>query len=382
VLLSACGRHELTPEELYEQQAGAVFSVYGTYASGDRFRGSGFFISGCGIAMTNHHVIADKVTAWAITHDGHRFAILGYYAYDLDNDIAVIQVGKEMHAYFDDGTEDPIPSGNHISTFQYVTLGDSDEVATGQDVFVISSPGGRRNTFHRTYVSRYAPVVTRICGRSDVYGIWEVVAPITGGSSGGAVFNANGEVVGLLSLALHSEPRTVGYFVPIDRLDRAGIVPGEYLPLPLWDRMLTDGYEPFPYVPVFGLASPNAMRLGTRVITDDIPTQGDEPILLFRHSEHLIEYSLPSIRAADDIGDDVVAYLEMLVNYGFRTRSYFTDEELPPGFLPSGMIAVVLYHGKHDISVIMAVHYVRGEVLIAICNGDVFVPIYGEIYVD
>lgn len=128
--------------------------------------GSGFFISSDGRIVTNYHVI-DAATQGTVTvNGGQKYDISSVLGYNKDQDLAVIQIS---------GTGFPI-----------CTLGDSSKVAVGDPVVAIGSPLGIQNTVSEGIVSK----------------LWEdgslqITAPISPGSSGGALFNMYGEVIGV-----------------------------------------------------------------------------------------------------------------------------------------------------------------------------------------
>jgi serine protease Do len=74
------------------------------------------------------------------------------------------------------------------SEIKPVKIGDSDEVKAGDNVIVVSSPGSQENTV--TYAKVYEDTVAD-----------EILIPSAGlgaGSSGGAVFNMDGELIGIV----------------------------------------------------------------------------------------------------------------------------------------------------------------------------------------
>ncbi len=72
-----------------------------------------------------------------------------------------------------------------------VKIGDSDEVKVGDTVYIISSPHGEKNVITSGEVLKSAHYTNKIFGMT--------VEPITEtGSSGGAVFNLKGELIGIV----------------------------------------------------------------------------------------------------------------------------------------------------------------------------------------
>ena len=239
----------LTPAQIYEDNVDAVFIIYTFDANGNfSGNGSGFFVSSAGVAITNHHVMVDAPHAIILTQDGREFDISGYYSYDLGNDLAMIQV---------DGGG---------SSFPFLTMGDSGALRVGDSVFAIGSPYGEHNTFSIGNVSRRVNTLDY-----DIYSInnlIQITAPISPGSSGGALLNDAGEVIGITT-AVHTIGANMGYAVPIDRVNMSDSGGGRYFPLPIGraaqaapppagGQPFTEVYSLAPSVPTFGSVSSNA----------------------------------------------------------------------------------------------------------------------------
>jgi S1-C subfamily serine protease len=221
------------PEEwnLTELEVSMYYRYYFTLPSGIYVpHGSGFFANADGVAVTNHHVVRDIEHMVARTHDGEIHQIVGYYSYDINNDIAIIQVEG---------------SGFSHTTFSEIPVG------VGDYAFAIGSSAGDPNTFTSGVVSRFAQEI-----QFDIYTVKDVIqftAPIYGGNSGGPVFNHFGQVLGVVS-AGSIERASVGFAVRIDRVDLAGALNASITPFPLDDgTMFTetprDYYDSFPTVP-------------------------------------------------------------------------------------------------------------------------------------
>ena len=214
--------HALTPAQIFEKNAYAVFSVLVSFGGREDIIGSGFFITDTGVAVTNHHVMAGWPYASVKTHDGEQFDILGYYFYDFNNDIAIIVV---------DGLG---------TRFQYVTLGDPNDLRVGDDVFTIGTPlGAFQNTFSSGILSGFVEV-----SEYDIYRVYDMLqftAPISPGNSGGPLFNDRGEVVGINSAAVPGYiGQNLNFAVPIDRVDLHSYVGGQFMQLPIGSDMYSD----------------------------------------------------------------------------------------------------------------------------------------------
>ncbi|MCL1842714.1 MAG: stalk domain-containing protein [Defluviitaleaceae bacterium] len=238
---SAAVSPTLTPAQIFANNVDAVFILH-TYDAAMRPTGggSGFFINPYGVAVTCHHVMVNASYAFAITEDGREFEVVGFYSYDIYNDLAVIQV---------DGQGE---------TFTYLVPGDSDAVRVGDSVFAIGSPFGEQNTFAISYVSRIVPWLD--FGIYSVEDMIQITAPIYPGSSGGALLNDAGLVIGVTA-AIDPTRAGVAFVIPIARVDSGT---GEYTPLPVTPPSPTRGlgeilfYAQFPSIPDFLSVSPNA----------------------------------------------------------------------------------------------------------------------------
>jgi putative serine protease PepD len=177
--------------------------------------GSGVILTADGRVLTNNHVVsgADQVTV--TLNDGRSFqaTVLGT---DAASDLAVLRLN---------GASGLVPA----------TLGDSSTVKVGDEVVAFGSPGGLQGTVTSGIVSALNRDVnvstgeqprnpfTR-SGNQNTYKAIQTDASINQGNSGGALVNANGEVIGINS-AMYSPVSTadgsagsvgIGFAIPIN----------------------------------------------------------------------------------------------------------------------------------------------------------------------
>ena len=157
-----------------------------------RGSGSGFVIQG-GYIVTNNHVVDNAKSMTVILEDGRELAakLVGT---DPKTDLAVIKV---------DGA----------SVAPALPWGDSNRARPGDNVFAMGSPFGLGNTVTAGIVSARG----RSLGQSyDDY--IQVDAPINQGNSGGPLFNASGQVIGVNS-AIYSPTGGnvgIGFSIPAE----------------------------------------------------------------------------------------------------------------------------------------------------------------------
>jgi len=157
--------------------------------------GSGVILSSDGLVVTNHHVVdhADKLEVKLA--DGRLFAakVLGS---DPLTDIAVIQL-------------------QGASGLKPATLGSSSSMSVGDWVIAIGSPMGLEQSATTGIVSAKGRGSLGLYANSYI-DFLQTDAAIAPGSSGGPLFNLNGEVIGI-NTAINAVGRGLGFAVPIDQ---------------------------------------------------------------------------------------------------------------------------------------------------------------------
>ena len=209
-LASVDGHTVLTPEEIYAANLGAAVGVNGDvttnawgYTVRNAVSGSGFVISSNATSsyiVTNYHVInnVQDIKVFFANGDSYDATLVGG---EQENDIAVLRVEQ----------------GN----LQTVTLGDSDALNVGEEVYAIGNPLGELTfTFTGGYVSAKDRSVTMSDG--TVMNMLQTDTAINSGNSGGPLFNEYGQVIGIVSAKLSSSSSSeasvegLGFAIPIN----------------------------------------------------------------------------------------------------------------------------------------------------------------------
>ena len=142
----------------------------------ERGLGSGVMVSADGTVLTNHHVIdgADKIT---VTMDNNKVYDAKVIGSDAPSDLAVLKIEAE--------------------NLPFLSLGNSDNVRTGDIVLAIGNPLGIGKTVTAGIISAKG----RRTGLSDgsFEDFLQTDAPINRGNSGGALVNLTGELIGVNS---------------------------------------------------------------------------------------------------------------------------------------------------------------------------------------
>lgn len=333
----------LTASEVFEINRDAVIIIRTEYGGGLYGTGSGFFVSSTGVAVTNHHVLADAISATAILYDESEFNITGYYSYDIENDLAIIQV---------DGRG---------GSFDYVTLGDSDTTAVGETVYAIGGPDWDPITFTQGMISRivYEPIIYDIY---TIAGMLQSTAAIYGGNSGGPLVNDRGQVIGVNS-AGHTIRASVQMAVPINRV----VLPpadAPINPLPIGMGIAPPqhaagyvfAYEQFPFIPDFISISHHGTFLFGGTPANLGLSSGD---VIYDFYDHLFIYDLPRQHWIADTD----AYDEVLIENGFFLQDivHYDDE-----------IWVYFFHQERNTSLSYGFFPNMNNLLVAVVRGNVY----------
>ena len=144
--------------------------------------GSGFFV-GKGEIATNFHVVEGAGKGSAKLFDRtERYEIEGYRALDVDNDLIILKL--------QDIDQTIVKKGS-------LPLGDSESVHHGDTIYAVGNPEGLEGTISDGIISGIRMLNT---GHKRI----QITAPISPGSSGGAVLNTGGEVIGVSVAGLPS----------------------------------------------------------------------------------------------------------------------------------------------------------------------------------
>lgn len=171
----------LTPEEIYRRCNPAVFTVLT-----DETQGSGFFINSSGVAVTNYHVLRGA--------NSGRVELANNRAYQI---VEVLKASEQLdYAIFRVGISDKVP---------FLPISRKD-VVIGEKAYAIGSPKGVNNTFSQGIVSQKRGHLIQIS------------VPIDHGSSGGALLNEYGEVIGITAAGVENSNADLNFAIDIHML--------------------------------------------------------------------------------------------------------------------------------------------------------------------
>ena len=170
-------------------QTNGIFAQYVTEGAG-----SGVIISEDGYILTNNHVIEGQSSIKVTTSDGQEYdaTVVGT---DDKTDIAVLKI--------------------EASGLTPAVIGDSDSLVVGETAVAVGNPlGTLSNTVTNGIISALNREVTV---EDNDMTLLQTSASISPGNSGGGLFNANGELIGIVNAkSSYSEAEGIGFAIPID----------------------------------------------------------------------------------------------------------------------------------------------------------------------
>ena len=183
---------QLTAEQIYKLASPCVFYIEIFDIDGNLLKtGSGFFISESGLAATNYHVVIGGSSAKITTDDGEVYDVAGIYDYDWKRDVALILVEG--------------------GGFPCLELADSSRIQTGATVYTLGSPLGLQASFTKGIISS---AWREVEGAEYI----QLDAPISSGSSGGALLDTRGRVIGVTT-ATANNAQNINLAVPVSFLE-------------------------------------------------------------------------------------------------------------------------------------------------------------------
>jgi serine protease Do len=147
--------------------------------------GSGFILDSDGYVITNNHVVEDA-TEVKVRLDDKRELIAKVIGTDRQTDLALLKLDAK--------------------NLPHVTLGDSDKLRVGDDVFAVGNPFGLGGTVTSGIVSALA----RDINAGPYVDFIQTDAAINRGNSGGPLFDREGNVIGVNSAIYSPNGGSVG----------------------------------------------------------------------------------------------------------------------------------------------------------------------------
>lgn len=174
----------LTPKQIYSKYNNSIFMIFSKGTNGTS-QGSGFFIGKNGLAISNYHVFEGAIRGQEQVKlmNGGTYNVKEILGYDKEKDYIIFRVEGNGFTYI------PVTKRGY---------------EIGDEVYAIGSPKGMANTLSNGLISQK----------------WDedhmqISVPIDHGSSGGALINQYGEVIGITSGGRDDSHANLNYAIDI-----------------------------------------------------------------------------------------------------------------------------------------------------------------------
>ncbi|MBE8955420.1 MAG: trypsin-like peptidase domain-containing protein [Quinella sp. 2Q5] len=243
--------------------------------------GSGVIFKSDGYIITNNHVIAGAKEIIVSLSDGNTVngTLIGT---DEMTDIAVVKVDAK-----------DLPTA---------TLGNSDEVVVGEPAIAIGNPMGLE--FQGSVTVGVISALNRTLDLNDKrVKLFQTDAAISPGNSGGALVNADGEVIGINSAKLATMGvEGMGFAIPINTVKA------------IVEELMSKGYVARPYLGVTIFDKPTAARYGYQLTIDKgvyvFQVAIDSPAgrAGFRRGDIILSIDGKAVNSVTDVRSEVAAH--------------------------------------------------------------------------
>lgn len=182
---AALQQEKMSASDIFTQFNSAVFMILTSDGWND-FQGSGFFINSSGLAVSNYHVFKGNGMGLESIKlsDGREYKVEDVVAVSEEYDFILFNV-------------------DIASSCNYIPITNR-RYKVGEKVYAIGSPLGLENTFSSGEISQ---------SRDDY--LIQISTPIDHGSSGGALINEYGEVIGITSSGLEDSGANLNFAIDI-----------------------------------------------------------------------------------------------------------------------------------------------------------------------
>ncbi|MCC6864955.1 MAG: trypsin-like peptidase domain-containing protein [Ignavibacteria bacterium] len=156
--------------------------------------GSGVIVSESGIIYTNYHVVENAFRI-EVRKGNDKYDSIPFVGFDPFNDAAILK----------------LPGGS----YPYINISKDKENKIGDIIYTLGNPQGYTNTLSVGIISSF---------RSNTYqNQIQFTAPISGGSSGGALLNSNGGLIGITSHCV-TTGQNMNFAIPIAAFENIPII--------------------------------------------------------------------------------------------------------------------------------------------------------------
>lgn len=182
---------QLSPTEISQQVSPSVVYIEVFDQYNNKFSsGSGLILESNGKILTNYHVVKGGANCKVQLSDGRIFQLDEIYYKDENRDIFIF--------------------GVEATNLPTVKIGDSNLINVGDKIYTIGSPRGLENTLSDGLISSKSRVI-------DNQTYIQISAPISAGSSGGALVDSQGNIIGITTAKI-KDGENLNFCIPVNEI--------------------------------------------------------------------------------------------------------------------------------------------------------------------
>ena len=172
---------EHTPEEVYTRAQACTVTVEARNSSGQiTGRGSGFFVDDKGTVMTAYHIIDGAKQIRITMPDSAVYEVTDVVAFDAARDLVLLQIKPAQKTPFLEIEKNAIIPGEILYVYG-------------------STLGGLDGSFSSGVAASEAKQMTLAAPSGGNFTVFHYTCPVTDGCRGGAILNAHGKVIGVVT---------------------------------------------------------------------------------------------------------------------------------------------------------------------------------------
>lgn len=195
-LSSKINPQSLKTEQIFRDASRSVVVIY-AYDFYDNLSalGSGVVINNKGLIATNYHILQGNHRI-EISHYDKRISNVEIVGMDKDKDILILRINNDK--------------------FPAIKIGETKSLTVGQRIYAIGNPKGLENTISEGIISGFRNLDNT---GNDLI---QITASISPGSSGGAVVNTEGKLIGISTLSI-VDGQNLNFAIPITEVLKVSI---------------------------------------------------------------------------------------------------------------------------------------------------------------
>ncbi len=249
VLASTQEMHNYSPSVIYSKNVSSVVYIQTQDSSG-----SGVILKDDGTFVTCFHVIANADYIIVKLEDGSMYYVNGFRYINPLSDVAILTLDTKRK-------------------FVPISIDSTNDLKVGEKVYAISNPQGLQFVFSDGMINQYTKDYIQFS------------APISSGSSGGALLNSNGNLIGIITSQFNpSESQNINFALPneyyISKINNKKIVNEENIN---WVDFLSKNVsnDEFSIITDYALNNNNTVMWYKYLRTTFLPIQNQIPIPIY-----------------------------------------------------------------------------------------------------